>query len=124
MKRLRRRAATIAVAALLGTGVAAAPAAASYTFLDHVQINSGSIAQGPGWSYGSVYAMTVQSYGVAYSGAYVTNSGGARVSAVSYCSSPGCQAQIGWAGARPTGYPTGRNHGNASTSFFQGVVDY
>lgn len=103
--------------------VAAAPAGA-VTFLNHVQINAGSIAQGPASTYGSPFAMTVQSYGQAYSGVYVSNGGGVRVSEVSYCSSPGCQAQIGWPGARPTGYPTGRNHGNASTSFFQGVVDF
>lgn len=123
MNRLGRRGAAVATAALLGFGVAAAPAGAA-VFLDHVQINAGSIAQGPGWSYGSPFAITVQSYGVAYSGAYVTNSGGVRVSEVDYCSSPGCKAQIAWPGARPTGYPTGRNHGNASTSFFAGVVDY
>lgn len=123
--RSKRSVLALATAAVLSVGVtvsASAPASASITFLSHVAINSGQQAQGPSYV-GSVGLISVQSYGVAYSGAYTTNSAGARTSAADYCTTPGCRAQIGWLGPYPSGYPTGRNHGNASISYFEGLYD-
>lgn len=121
----RRRIVGLVTAAALASGGAlatAAPSSAAIVFLNHVAINSGNQAQGP--NSGTITAVTVQSHGVAYSGAYVTNASGVRVSAVDYCNTPGCVAQIGWPGSsKPYGYPTGRNHGNASISYFSGVYD-
>jgi hypothetical protein len=122
---LRTKIAAAFVVAIAAIGATSGAASATSTFAHHIQLNSGDHFAGPVY-YGAVQAMTVQSYGVAFSGTYVNSTsgyGGTRVSADAYCNWAGCAAQIGWIGPYPNGYPTAHHHGNASTSFFEGVVD-
>jgi hypothetical protein len=65
-----------------------------------------------------------QSTGTAYSGVWFANSSGTRVSADTYCSSPGCHATHSWFGPYPSGFGVIHNHGNASPSYFNGGADY
>jgi hypothetical protein len=119
-----RLAAVVVVLAAMASTVGAA-GATPITFAHHIQLNSGDHFAGPIY-YGAISAMTVQSYGVAYSRTYVnstTGYGGVRVSDDAYCNWAGCPAQIGWIGPYPNGYPTAHHHGNASTSYFEGVVN-
>ena len=80
------------------------PAFASFWVWDGWYIN--------GWSTGS-----------AYSGVWFVNSSQQRVSADAWCDyAPGCTAEYSWGGPYPDGYPIVHNHGNASPSYFNGVV--
>jgi hypothetical protein len=116
------RAIAATVAATLACAVVAPTAFASSTFAHHVQLYSGGSYFGAPYV-GSVVAVSVVSYGTAYSGTWISNSSGARVSADAYCNTPGCIVQIGWPGAKPSGYGTAHNHGNASPSYFEGLID-
>lgn len=110
--------------ALICCGAFVATASAS-TFASHVKLFSGQHYAGPPYL-GAVTAITVSSYGAAYSGTWINDSvgyGGTRVSIDNYCNTPGCVVQIGWAGSKPNGYGTAHNHGNASPSYFEGAID-
>lgn len=123
MNRTRLRALLVAAVTLVCCGTFAASASA-YTFANHVKLYSGNHYAGPPYL-GAVTAVSAGSHGTAYSGTWINNttgSGGTRVSADGYCNTPGCIVQIGWSGAKPNGYGTAHNHGNASPSYFSGAI--
>lgn len=105
-------------------GAFAASASATYTFANHAKLYSGQHYAGPPYL-GAIDAVSVRSHGTAFSGTWINDStgyGGARVSADNYCNSPRCIVQIGWVGPKPNGYGTAHNHGNASPSYFTGLI--
>jgi hypothetical protein len=125
MNRIPTRVLVATVAVLGGLALSATAAMATTTFAHHVEIYSGNHWAGTPYV-GAVTAVSVQSYGTAYSGTWINNTtgtGGTRVSADAYCNTPGCLIQIGWPGPKPNGYGTAHNHGNASPSYFEGVID-
>ncbi|HEY1539468.1 MAG TPA: hypothetical protein VGF63_08735 [Solirubrobacteraceae bacterium] len=111
----------IAAATVACCGTFAASASAA-TYANHVQIFAGdSYFAAPYTS--PVSTVSNQSYGTAFSGTWISDSSGVRVSADNFCATAGCTAMIGWsAPSQPSGYGTAENHGNASPSFFQGLI--
>lgn len=110
----------IAAAAIVCCGASAASASAA-NYATHVQIFAGdSYFAAPFTS--PVNTVSNQSYGTAFSGTWISNSSGVRVSADNFCSTAGCTAMIAWSGSQPSGYGTAENHGNASPSYFLGVI--
>ena len=110
-----------ALATVICCGALASSAGAS-TYASHVMLFSGEDFFGASFV-ASVTSVSAASSGTAYSGTWISNSSGARASADAFCASPGCVAQLSWSGAKPSGYGTAHNHGNASPSYFNGVIN-
>jgi hypothetical protein len=93
-------------------------------FANHVAIYSGNSYQaGVGFNQNNYTQVSTYSDGTAWSGTWIANSSGTRVSQDNYCSfAPGCEAEVDWplSCPCPSGYPVAHNHGNASPSFFEG----
>ena len=122
---MKLRTKSVIVALCAGVALAAsAPAAsaADYLFANHVgPIYSGG-DYNSGWPYlGAVTAISGASTGTAYTQVWV-HLGGVRVSAKGSCNWAGCTAFAAWSGSYPNGYGTVHNHGNASPSYFNGVI--
>lgn len=124
---LRPRRALVAAPALALAMLAIAASSASafyYQWGAHVgPLYSGQNTRDPDY-HGTIYHLDGNSTGTAYSGVYVVNSSNVRVSADSYCNSPGCTANINWDGPYPAGFASVHNHGNASPSYFDAAVGW
>jgi hypothetical protein len=114
-------------AAILGLSAGPAAAGGFLTFADHYgPLYSGNSYENLciGWWHQSNDGITGNSTGTAYSGVWLANGSGVRVSADTYCSSPGCSATESWFGPYPSGFGVVHNHGNASPSYFDAAVFY
>ena len=125
MKSLSKLVALIGVVAAATFGVVSMASASTgpFFFLDHYgPLYSGQTSPISS-SYNTITYEAGYSTGSAYSGVWVDNYLGTRITADAYCNSPGCVAAQGWATSPAViGYPVVHNHGNASPSYFSGYV--
>lgn len=71
-----------------------------------------------GTYHGRIYGVEGHSTGSAYSGVWLNNSNGDRVSDAAYCEQPGCTAAIFWDTSQPrSGFPALHNHSGFTSRF-------
>ena len=120
---IRARAALALAVCIASFGVSAAYAGGRDIFATSEPVYSGGDWIGSQWDNNAEY---IQGYAAisAYSGVWLVNNSGTRVSADAFCSTPRCIAHEGWSGSYPDGHGDVHNHGNGSPDYFTAYVDY